>query len=141
MLKFSHQKVGLPVSYIELTHTCVSISTSAEARVSCAVFHDAEDGAEFGSLLSREMLVAFVRTYQHELAASAPNATTTGGGTLPSGGASGTTGTGIFAMDHFSDFQSKIADTIRNSVKPLLDQRQNTNRRYEGAKSQASRID
>ena len=43
MLKFSMQKTGLPVSYIELQNVGVSIASNADARCTCAVFHDPDD--------------------------------------------------------------------------------------------------
>lgn len=126
MLKFSHQKVGLPVSYIQLAQIGVSISSSADARVSCTVFHDADDGSEFGALLSRELLAAFIQTFQHELQNSSAQNSSAAVSSIAAAAAAAQSGggAGIFAMDNFLEFQSKISDIIRNAVKPLLDQRQ-----------------
>ena len=120
-MKFSHQKVGLPVSYIELGHIGISIHTSPEKRVSCAVFHDQKDGAEFGSLLSRELLNAFILTFQQEFNTNS-SSHSTHNSSHASSNTGGGGGTGIYAMDNFLEFQGKIADVIRGSVKPLLDQ-------------------
>lgn len=46
MLKFSVQKTGLPVSYIQLQGVGVSIAASADANCTCAVFHDPNDVAQ-----------------------------------------------------------------------------------------------
>ncbi len=60
MLTFSQQKTGLPVSYIQLANIGVAITQHTDARVACAVFHDAVDGAEFGKLMARQLLDAFI---------------------------------------------------------------------------------
>jgi len=117
LLKFSTQRTGLPVAYIELDNVGVSIATSGESRVTCtcAVFHDPADGSEFGQLLARELLQAFTQAYPVDTPA------------LPAGGGRSTGGsgsTGVYSMDAYGEFQGKIAHVIRNAVKPLLDQLQ-----------------
>lgn len=120
MLKFSMQKTGLPVSYIQLANVGVSIASSADARCTCAVFHDPDDGSDFGKLLSRELLYSFTQTYSIELMSGARGPSGSGAGASSS--SSGAQGGGVYDMDHFAEFQSKIALIIRNAVKPLLDQ-------------------
>jgi len=99
MLDFAEQRTGLPVSYIELSTVGVSMVTNKNARVTCALFYDIEDGQEFGQLLAQEILHAFVQTY------SSPNEEK-----ISATGA-----------DDFSGFNMKISETIRNSIKPVLD--------------------
>jgi len=99
MLDFSEQRTGLPVSYIELATVGVSVVRDKGARVTCALFYDREDGQEFGQLIASEILRAFVQTY------SSPNEEK-----ISATGA-----------EDFSGFNMRISETIRNSVRPVLD--------------------
>jgi hypothetical protein len=96
MLKFSIQRTGLPVSYIELESTGVAICGSD--RLTCVVFHDSSDGAEFGRLMAQELLFSFTNSYSSELQDSKVN-----------------------SPDLFSEFNGKIASIIRNSTRPVID--------------------
>jgi len=97
MLKFSVIKTGLPVTYIELDNVGVAISSSATSRVVCVLFHDIIDGQDFGKLITNEILHAFTLAY------------------------SGSLGSQIQSPDMFNDFNSKIAEVIRNSARPVID--------------------
>lgn len=100
MLDFAEQRTGLPVSFIELSTVGVSIVSNKIARVSCALFYDIEDGHEFGQLISEEILHAFVATYTSASEEKInPN-----------------------NVEEFSGFNMKIAETIRNAVRPVLEQ-------------------
>mmetsp|Transcript_9224 Transcript_9224/g.15163 ORF Transcript_9224/g.15163 Transcript_9224/m.15163 type:complete len:248 (-) Transcript_9224:386-1129(-) len=98
MLEFSAQNTGgLPVSYIELSNVAVSIVTAEESKASCALFHDVEDGPDFGRLLAGELLRAFVTEYARDLDVQHLN------------------------LKEFQGFSSRISEVIRNSVRPILD--------------------
>ena len=135
MLEFSVVTTGMPVAYIELTHgmslqihvfqliasaVAVTIVTNEVAKVFCALFHDKEDvssfflpkcpltthlyilhlysdqGPAFGKLICSEILHAFVEEYGGELGTIGHN------------------------LKDFHGFTHKIAETIKNSVKPVL---------------------
>jgi len=98
MLDFSTQRVGIPVSYIALSTVGVSIQTNVNARVTCALFHDINDGQDFGKLIATEILNAFISMYSAQLEEKTPN-----------------------AVDSYSDFHLKITEVIRNSVRPVLE--------------------
>jgi len=99
MLEFSQLRTGLPVSYIELSNVGCAISTNSGAKIICALFHDVKDGAEFGRLICGEILSTFIQNYSSK---------------FPLEGK-------LNIQEQFSDFNSKIAEIIRNSVKPVLD--------------------
>jgi len=99
MLECAIQRTGVPVSYIELTTVGVSIVTNGVPSVTCAVFYDIDDGQEFGQLIAQEFLNAFVATY------SSPNEEKIS----------------VTGVQDFTGFNMKISETIRNSVRPVLD--------------------
>jgi hypothetical protein len=99
MLKFSIQRTGFPVSYIELSNVSVAIESDDKGRVTCAVFHDSSDGAEFGKLMAKELLFGFVSNYIQELSQESK----------------------INSPDLFDDFNGKIAGLIRSATRPVLD--------------------
>lgn len=96
MHEFAMVTTGMPVAYIELTNIGVTIVTSESAKIFCALFHDKEDGPNFGKLICSEILHAFVEEY---------------GGDLTSHGHN---------LRDFHGFNNKIAETIKNSVRPVL---------------------
>jgi len=61
MIDFATQRVGVPVSYIQLKNVGVAIHTNIQAKVTCALFHDISDGIDFGKLIASEILNSFVR--------------------------------------------------------------------------------
>jgi len=95
LLDFSTQRVGVPVSYISLSNVGVAIYTIN--KVTCALFHDLVDGPDFGKLICTEVLHSFVRTFSAQLEEK------------------------VTSPDLFLSFNQKIAEVIRNSVRPILD--------------------
>ena len=81
------------ISYLVVAVTMVTDDTT---KVFCALFHDCEDGAIFGRLVCSEILHAFTEEYAANL--TNPHRT----------------------MKDFAGFNNRIADVIRNSVKPVL---------------------
>jgi hypothetical protein len=61
MIDVALQRTGIPVAYIELSTVALSLISNIEARLTCAVFFDKEDGYLFGRLLARELLYTFVQ--------------------------------------------------------------------------------
>mmetsp|Transcript_4997 Transcript_4997/g.7635 ORF Transcript_4997/g.7635 Transcript_4997/m.7635 type:complete len:251 (-) Transcript_4997:201-953(-) len=100
MIEFSQQTSGMQVSYIELSNVAITLVTNDVAKVFCALFHDRDDGCAFGRLICSEILNAFTTEYSSDL-----------------------TNFGLNLKD-FHGFHNKIADIIRNSVKPVLYQLQ-----------------
>lgn len=102
MMDFAAAKTGLPVSFIQLESLAVSI-VRKEGKVICAVFMDLSDGEEFGSLLANQLLRSFLDSYSIELENK-----------------------GVSDVDIFKEFNAKIAEVIRMSVVPVLQQLQHT---------------
>ena len=138
MIEFSHQTTGMHVSYIELTKgkvllchdSCMSNTTQCSilshyivlycivsphiflhctavavtivvnngAKVFCALFHDRDDGRAFGRLICSEILYAFTQEFSSDLSKDFHGRN----------------------LKDFHGFNYKIADVIRNSVKPVL---------------------
>jgi hypothetical protein len=80
----------------------VTIVASESQRVFCALFHDRTDGFDFGKLIASELVNAFSEEYGSDI------------------------GLGHNAKD-FHGFNFKIADVIRQSVRPVLFQLQQEN--------------
>lgn len=95
MSTFSQQRTGLPASYIELSSVSVSICESTTHKVRCALFYDSSEGQDFGAVIARELLQEFIGTY----------------------GQQGK----ISNLTDFSGFNVKVSETIRNSVRPVLE--------------------
>lgn len=95
MVPFSKQRTGLPVSYVELDDKAVSICQSSSAGLLCALFHDVSDGREFGNVVSRELLQAFIQMY------------------------AGQTGK-VSQHTDFDSFNSRVSEIIRGSAQPVL---------------------
>lgn len=98
MIEFSQQTTGMQVSYIELTHVAVTIVVNTGAKVFCALFHDRDDGRAFGRLICSELLYAFTQEFSSDLSKDFHGRN----------------------LKDFHCFNHKIADVIRNSVKPVL---------------------
>eukprot|EP00123_Amoebidium_parasiticum_P014758 comp22630_c0_seq1/m.34799 comp22630_c0_seq1/g.34799 ORF comp22630_c0_seq1/g.34799 comp22630_c0_seq1/m.34799 type:complete len:262 (-) comp22630_c0_seq1:823-1608(-) len=92
--------VGHPPSYIELATVGVSICVDgSKTKVVCALFHDKDDGEAFGRIVATELLRVFVDTY---------------GGTL------GGDRLGAVKEATFAAFHARMAEAIRNAVRPIL---------------------
>jgi len=110
MLDFSEQKTGLPVSYIELKNVCLAVACDPGHKVCCALFCDVGDGEVFSQLICKELLECFTETYATQLEQKQQS-----------------------NLDAYADFYVKIADVIRNAVRPVLDQLQATQRGIQQA--------
>jgi len=97
MIAFSTHRVGVPVAYVALTNVGVAIQINSGSRLVCAVFHDIADGEDFGKLLAGELLSAFIAQYDQQLEEK------------------------NVSPDTFADFGMKIAEIVRSSVRPVLD--------------------
>ena len=63
--EFSKNVAGMPVSYIQLKGVAVTIVATFD--ISCAIFHSADDGPEFGKLIATQILSTFFSTYSKDL--------------------------------------------------------------------------
>lgn len=131
MLEFSNKVVGMPVSHIELTTVSLVIVMDETAKIFCAVFYDKEDGAEFGQLIASQILRSFVEDYATSLGGVGGGGGA-GGGVAEDGGNAGggdgesgpgDVGDGLDLKD-FHDFHFKMAEVVRNSIRPVLDRLQ-----------------
>lgn len=80
-----------------LPAVAVAITTDPDTGVTCALFTNIRDGADFAQLVCREMMYAFIRTYSSYLRGRHLNDT-----------------------NIFAGFNVQIAEIIRNSVKPVI---------------------
>jgi hypothetical protein len=76
----------------------VTIVVNTGAKVFCALFHDRDDGRAFGRLICSELLYAFTQEFSSDLSKDFHGRN----------------------LKDFHGFNYKIADIIRNSVKPVL---------------------
>ena len=97
VVNFSLSRLGGQVSYIQCDHVGVALHVHPQTKVTCAVFHQVQDGEDFGRLMARELLQAFAATYRSLLSTPVPRS------------------------DMFSAFTSKISGIIAACIRPVLD--------------------
>eukprot|EP00736_Rhodelphis_marinus_P008352 Rmarinus@m.22845 len=97
LLEFSTMNVGMPVSYIELATVCVTIVMNEGKTIICALFHDVDDGAEFGRVIASQLLLRFTEFFPREMLTSVS----------------------INAANFYS-FNSRISQAIRSCIRPIL---------------------
>eukprot|EP01117_Protostelium_nocturnum_P008787 TRINITY_DN3151_c0_g1_i1.p1 TRINITY_DN3151_c0_g1~~TRINITY_DN3151_c0_g1_i1.p1 ORF type:complete len:260 (-),score=67.63 TRINITY_DN3151_c0_g1_i1:48-827(-) len=103
MSEFSRQSTGgMMVSYLEFNEVAISIVENPKSKLICTLFHDVDDGADFGQTIAYCILKSFVESYHGELSNFGANLNT---------GA-------------FTAFGTKLLDAIRNSVKAVTEQLQ-----------------
>jgi len=101
MQDFSKQSTGgLVVSYLEFPEVAISIVDDTRTKVICALFHEREDGADFGQLIAAQILRSFLDTF------------------------SDVSFSGTLNVATFSSFNSKVFDAINSSVKSVVQQLQ-----------------
>jgi len=100
MQEMSKQSTGLIVHYIEFGKVAVSIVDDSKSKLICTLFHDIEDGADFGKIIAQQILTSFMETF-------------------PDSTFSGTLNIGMF-----SGFTSKMFDAIQGSVNTIVQQLQ-----------------
>jgi len=101
MQEFSRQSTGMIVSYLELNDVGISIVEDHRTKLICTLFHEREDGADFGKILAQQILRSFIETFGNDLSFG------------------GSVNVGLFR-----GFVSKIFDAIQNSVRAILQQLQ-----------------
>jgi len=98
MLEKAKQTTALNLSYMEFAgRIAISIVGNSSRSVFCVLFHDREDGEEFGGLLATEILSAFLANYQNDLKSIGLN------------------------QNAFQDFQFQLGAIIRDTGRPVLD--------------------
>jgi len=100
MLELSRQGTGMVVSYIEFGKVAVSIVDDYKTKLICVLFHDLEDGSDFGKTISSQILSSFLEAFADHAFSGTVNTTL------------------------FSGFTSKIFDAIQNSVQAIVMQLQ-----------------
>jgi len=103
MQEMSKQSTGLIVHYIEFGRVAVSIVDEPKTKLICTLFHDLEDGSDFGKLLAQQILQSFEETF--------PDSTFSG------------TNAAI-NLTTFNTFSSKIFDAIQGAVQTIVQQLQ-----------------
>ncbi|KAJ5076713.1 late endosomal/lysosomal mp1 interacting protein [Anaeramoeba ignava] len=101
IFNFSLDSTGMAVSYIELTKLAITVVNDDATHIYCVLFHDMEDGAEFGKIVANEILDRFKKEYNMDF-------------------------NNTILVKSFHGFHSKIPDAIRNTVRPVLVKLQRT---------------
>lgn len=101
--EFSRQNAGMPVAYIEFEMLAVSMYIDGRTGLICTLFHDKQDGAPFGRLVAKQIVVSFVEEFKLRSSEDVSK---------------------VFNVSKFNVFQTRIADVIASSVKPLMQQLQ-----------------
>jgi len=95
--EFSRQATGMGVRYMEFENVAVSMVT--DDRLICSLFHESQDGVEFGCLIAREILTTFITEY----------------------GDNGFTDfDGVLNVNQHYHFHTKLGDAITGSVQTIL---------------------
>jgi len=96
MQEMTRQSTGMIVSYIEFGKVSISVVDDPKTKIICILFHDLEDGSDFGRTIATQILASFLEAF-------------------PDQPFSGTVNTTLF-----SGFTSKIFDAISNSVQSIV---------------------
>eukprot|EP01114_Cavostelium_apophysatum_P012174 TRINITY_DN2701_c0_g1_i1.p1 TRINITY_DN2701_c0_g1~~TRINITY_DN2701_c0_g1_i1.p1 ORF type:complete len:256 (-),score=29.08 TRINITY_DN2701_c0_g1_i1:61-828(-) len=100
MQEMSRQSTRMIVSYIEFGKVAVSIVDDYKTKLICILFHDLEDGADFGKVIATQILASFLESFpEHSFS-------------------------GTLNLSIFSGFTSKIFDAIQNAVSSIIMQLQ-----------------
>jgi len=98
LLKFSQDSTGLPVSYIEMAQSSLSIVSDDKTKVVCIVFHSREDGRELGRLIASSLL----RTFVHYFSETVPDFNQTQN------------------LKTFQTFNSRVMEAIRGASRSIV---------------------
>jgi hypothetical protein len=102
MLEFSRQSTGLIVSYLEFSEVAISIVDDSKTKLICTLFHEKEDGADFGQMIATQILRSFIENFSE------------------------VSFTGTLNVKTFSGFTSKLFDAIQNSIRSIVQNLQTT---------------
>lgn len=97
ILNVSVAKVGGPPSYIECDGVAISLCSTRDNRLTCAIFHGVGDGESFGQIICNQLLRSFTNLYRHQIDSS------------------------VSRMDAFTSFTTKIPFIISQSIQIVLD--------------------
>lgn len=104
MHSFSYQRTGYNISYIQCDNISVSLYRHNDTQLTCALFHDTSDSEIVGQLLCKTYITTFISYYNNQLNTFNYGVTT----------------------DKFIEFNNRIYNITRNSVKPILDELEST---------------
>ncbi|KAL6041759.1 Saccharopine dehydrogenase [Balamuthia mandrillaris] len=99
MQTLAKQGINMTVSYLEFEEIALSVVQNQKSGLSCALFHEKEDGPEFGKIIAGAILSSFLREF--------PDETWNGINIRP---------------QKFTGFTNKIVDAINNSTQTILQQ-------------------
>jgi len=101
MQEFSRQSTGgMIVTYLEFQQVAVSIVDDSKTKLLCTLFHDTEDGSDFGQMIAAQILRSFIESFPDISFQGTLNVAT------------------------FSSFVGKLFDAIQNSVRAIVQQLQ-----------------
>jgi len=63
MEEFSKQSTGLVVSYMEFSSGAITLVSDEKTMLRCILFHDKDEGAEFGRLIAGQILRSFIEQF------------------------------------------------------------------------------
>ena len=104
MLEFAHSKLHSRVAFLEYKNVAISIVMDERAKLNCLLFHDVEDGRDFGKLLASRILSSFVHAY------------------LPKDfSESDSVMWSSYSARSFKDFHSKLPEIVGTCIPPILE--------------------
>jgi len=96
MEEYSKQSTGLFVTYMEFGSGAITLVSDEATMLRCILFHDKEEGAEFGRLIANQILRTFIESF--------PEADFTH----------------IRDISQFSSFNNKLVEAISQSARSIL---------------------
>lgn len=98
MEEYSKQSTGLFVTYMEFGTGAITLVSDENTLQRCILFHDKDEGAEFGRLIANQILRTFIESY--------PDADFSH----------------IRDISQFSSFNNKLVEAISQSARSILQQ-------------------
>jgi len=102
MEEYSKQSTGLFVTYMEFGSGAITLVSDETTLQRCILFHDKEEGAEFGRLIANQILRTFIESF--------PEADFSH----------------IRDISQFSSFNNKLVEAISQSARSILQQLKNS---------------
>jgi len=99
MQEFSKQTTGLLVTYMEFGTVSISMVSDDKTNLRCIVYHDKDEGLDFGRLIASQILRGFIELYKDTDFTHTP-----------------------IAASQFNSYANKVAEVISQSVRSILQQ-------------------
>jgi len=99
MQEFSKQSTGLLVTYMEFGSMAITMVSDEKTNLRCIIFHDKEEGLDFGRLIANQILRSFIELYKDVDFSKNP-----------------------IAASQFNSYANKVVEVISQSVRSILQQ-------------------